>query len=133
MATRTPRPRLFRLERHTDISGISGTGHIADGVLWPDGTATLRWLGEHPSTVFWDRGHTSVDHIHGHGGATSIVFDEPLTLTADQRALAANAVSTALNALGCWHSQDDCRTIADAALNAATGRLDCITTQERTL
>ncbi|MBD2900832.1 hypothetical protein amrb99_98420 [Actinomadura sp. RB99] len=53
---------------------MSGTGHVADGVLWPDGTAAVRWRGEHPSTVAWDRGMASVDHVHLHGGATRIVW-----------------------------------------------------------
>ncbi|MER5482960.1 hypothetical protein ABT024_07050 [Streptomyces sp. NPDC002812] len=77
-ALRAVMPRRFALLRHTDISGVSGTGLVADGVLWPDGTASVRWRGEHPSIVFWDRGQLSVDHVHGHGGATEIVWiDEP--------------------------------------------------------
>ncbi|WP_282698038.1 hypothetical protein [Streptomyces sp. CC208A] len=67
-------PRRFYLQRNTDVTGVSGTGRVADGILWPDGTASVRWLGEHPSIVFWDRGQTSVDHVHGHGGATVIVW-----------------------------------------------------------
>ncbi|BDH04874.1 hypothetical protein [Streptomyces seoulensis] len=66
--------RRFVLRRHRDISGVSGVGDVADGVLWPDGTAVVRWRGEDPSTVHWDRGRTSVDRIHGHGGATEIVW-----------------------------------------------------------
>lgn len=67
-------PRLFVLRRHVDVSGISGTGSVADGVEWPDGTASVRWRGEHPSIVFWDRGRTSVELVHGHGGATEVLF-----------------------------------------------------------
>lgn len=67
-------PRLFVLRRHVDVSGISGTGNVADGVEWPDGTASIRWRGEHPSVVHWDRGRVSVELIHGHGGATEVVF-----------------------------------------------------------
>src|SRR5262249_29579796 len=44
-------PKIFRLNRMTDTSGISGTGIVAYGVLWPDGTAVLRWTGDMPSTV----------------------------------------------------------------------------------
>ncbi|MFD3777327.1 hypothetical protein [Streptomyces sp. NPDC058612] len=73
-----PVPHRFYLLRHHDVSGVSGEGVVADGVLWPDGTASVRWRGEHPSTVHWDRGQVSVDHIHGHQGATEIVWvDEP--------------------------------------------------------
>ncbi|MFD5838198.1 hypothetical protein ACFWHV_32315 [Streptomyces collinus] len=67
-------PLRFVLRRRKDISGISGLGDVADGVLWPDGTASIRWRGEHPSVVFWDRGRVSVEMIHGHQGATEIVF-----------------------------------------------------------
>ena len=71
-------PRRFVLRRHVDVSGISGEGSVADGVLWPDGTASVRWRGEHPSIVFWDRGRVSVEFVHGHQGATEVVFvDSP--------------------------------------------------------
>lgn len=66
-------PRIFHLQRDHDVSGVSGTGRIADGVLWPDGTATLRWRGDRPSTVHWDRLDDAIA-IHGHGGATRIVW-----------------------------------------------------------
>jgi hypothetical protein len=67
-------PLRFTVRRHHDVSGVSGDGNVADGVLWPDGTANIRWRGEHPSAVFWDRGRTSVEFIHGHQGATEIVL-----------------------------------------------------------
>jgi hypothetical protein len=66
-------PRVFTLVRDQDVTGISGTGTVADGVVWPDGTVSIRWRGDRPSIVFWD----SLDHaeaIHGHGGATQIVW-----------------------------------------------------------
>ena len=76
-------PLRFTVRRHHDVSGVSGDGNVADGVLWPDGTANIRWRGEHPSAVFWDRGRVSVEFIHGHQGATEIVLvdqdDEQLT------------------------------------------------------
>lgn len=66
-------PRRFRLERAVDVSGVSGIGVVAHGVLWPDGGVTVRWRGEHPSTVIW-AGIDAVEHVHGHGGATQIVW-----------------------------------------------------------
>ncbi|MCM1974609.1 hypothetical protein [Streptomyces sp. G1] len=70
-------PRLFHLQRDHDVSGVSGTGRVANGVLWPDGTVSLRWIGERPSTVHWDR-LADAEAVHGHGGATRIVWaDEP--------------------------------------------------------
>jgi hypothetical protein len=64
-------PRRFRLIRNRDITGVSGTGHVADGVQWPDGTATVRWRGDRPSTVHWDD-IAHAEAVHGHGGATRI-------------------------------------------------------------
>lgn len=66
-------PRRFYLHRHTDITGVSGTGRVADGVLWPDSTVSIRWRGDRPSTVHWDR-IADAEHVHGHGGHTRIVW-----------------------------------------------------------
>lgn len=66
-------PRRFYLYRGEDETGISGTGVVADGVQWQDGTATLKWLGEHSSEVSW-RAMPDVVHIHGHGGKTMVVW-----------------------------------------------------------
>lgn len=44
---------------------------MAEGLQFTDGTVTLRWLGEIPSTVF----HASVSNVertHGHGGNTRV-------------------------------------------------------------
>lgn len=68
-----PEPRLFHLQRDHDVSGVSGTGRVADGVLWPDGSVTIRWRGERPSSVHWDR-LDDAEHVHGHQGATRIVW-----------------------------------------------------------
>lgn len=61
--------------RDEDVSGISGTGVVAEGVEFADGTVALRWLGGWPtSVVFHDRGIESVRTVHGHGGRTRIEF-----------------------------------------------------------
>ena len=80
LTTQPPQPaaigRPFWLQRNHDVSGVSGTGIVAHGCLWPDGTASVRWVGDRPSTVFWD----SIDDalaVHGHGGHTQIVFADP--------------------------------------------------------
>ncbi|GAA0632306.1 hypothetical protein GCM10010174_61680 [Kutzneria viridogrisea] len=73
MTTDRDEPRLFWLDRRQDVSGISGTGRIADGVQWPDGTVTLRWRGPHASVAHWSS-LADVDAIHGHNGATRIVW-----------------------------------------------------------
>ncbi|WP_442803454.1 hypothetical protein OG411_19200 [Streptomyces pseudogriseolus] len=88
-------PRLFHLERDTDVTGVSGTGRVADGVQWPDGTVALRWIGDRPSTTVWG----SVDDvaaIHGHGGATRIVWADGQP----DRAALRDRITTAISR---WH------------------------------
>ncbi len=67
--------RAFTLQRDTDVSGISGTGVVAEGVEFSDGMVALRWTSTWPtSVVFHERGMESVEAIHGHGGATRVVW-----------------------------------------------------------
>ncbi|UAK38388.1 hypothetical protein K8O93_00885 [Gordonia bronchialis] len=66
--------RTFTLERGTDVTGISGTGTVAEGIQFSDGTVALRWcVGEHRSTVVWGD-IDGVLAIHGHDGATQVVW-----------------------------------------------------------
>lgn len=66
--------RRFVLERNEDVSGVSGTGVVAEGVEFTDGTVVLRWItGEHRSTVVWPS-IRSVEVIHGHDGRTLVKF-----------------------------------------------------------
>ncbi len=68
-------PRSFCLVRKQDKTGVSGTGIVAGGVLFPDGVAVLRWYSDWPtSVVFHDKGMESIEKIHGHDGATEIVW-----------------------------------------------------------
>lgn len=87
MTTPMTEPLRFHLQRDRDISGVSGTGVVALGVRWPDGTASVRWLGERPSIVFWDD-MADAEAVHGHGGAARIVWtdEEQLDETDEQRA-----------------------------------------------
>jgi hypothetical protein len=63
----------FVLYRHRDVSGVSGTGIVADGFEFPDGRVCMRWRGEDGSTVIHDS-ITTVEKIHGHGGNTVVVW-----------------------------------------------------------
>lgn len=63
--------RRFVLYRAEDETGISGTGVVAQGVLFDNGRAVLSWLTEHTSVAVYD----SMEHlvaIHGHGGKTIV-------------------------------------------------------------
>ena len=66
--------RLFQLERDVDVSGVSGTGIVAEGIQFSDARVALRWqVGEHRSTVLWDS-IEAVIAIHGHDGRTRLVW-----------------------------------------------------------
>lgn len=70
--------RRFLLVRQLDVTGISGTGEVAEGIQFSDGTVALRWLtteqtrvGVRPTTVLHvDIG--SVMALHGHDGSTTV-------------------------------------------------------------
>jgi hypothetical protein len=52
---------------------VSGTGVVAEGVQFSDGSVAMRWLSAHRSTVVW--GTLSAAHaVHGHDGKTRFVM-----------------------------------------------------------
>jgi hypothetical protein len=67
--------RVFHFERINDVSGVSGTGRVAEGVEFSDGTCVVRWLTVTSSTCVYDN-FKQMESIHGHGGSTKIVFDQ---------------------------------------------------------
>jgi hypothetical protein len=67
-------PRLFRLIRQVDESGVSGVGHVADGCEFYDGTCVLKWrVAGSALGVYTSIGN--LESIHGHNGATKIVWE----------------------------------------------------------
>ncbi len=69
----TQTPKRFRLVRIADDTGISGAGHVADGVQFPDGTCVLRWRVSKRSTAFYDS-IKDLEAVHGHGSKTVVVW-----------------------------------------------------------
>lgn len=71
----------FTLHRSADPSKVSGTGVVAEG--WESSSGeyvVLVWLTDTPSLcVYRDIRH--VEEIHGHEGATQIVWDSPTQYT----------------------------------------------------
>jgi hypothetical protein len=65
--------RRFQLVRDDDITGISGTGMVALGVVFPTGRVVIQWQGARTSTVVWDSIEDAMA-IHGHNGSTRLVW-----------------------------------------------------------
>lgn len=67
--------RRFMMLRRVDETGVSGIGHIADGVLFEDGTVVVRWRTKTPGTTMF----ASLEHaraVHGHDGQTTFEFHD---------------------------------------------------------
>jgi hypothetical protein len=67
--------RRFMMLRRVDETGVSGTGHIADGVVFHDGTVVVRWRTATPGTTSF----ASLEHaktVHGHDGKTVFEFHD---------------------------------------------------------
>jgi hypothetical protein len=65
--------RRFELYRYRDPGGVSGTGVVAHGCEFVDGSVSLRWLGDNPCTSVW----TDIDSmlaVHGHLGASDVRY-----------------------------------------------------------
>lgn len=72
----TPRERRFHLERAEDVTGTSGTGRVAEGVVFSDGITVLHWLSACQSTNIYGSVE-AVLQVHGHAGATRLIWDDP--------------------------------------------------------
>lgn len=67
--------RGFTLHRMDDETGVSGTGVVAWGVVWPDKSVSMRWVSATPSFLSYQ----CIEHVqavHGHHGKTIIIWDE---------------------------------------------------------
>jgi hypothetical protein len=68
--------RRFYLQRDADVSGVSGTGQVAEGVIFTGGWVAMTWTNEGPRftslSVYPDI--QTVERIHGHGGRTRVVY-----------------------------------------------------------
>lgn len=63
--------RRFLLVRDRDVSGVSGTGVVAEGIQFHDKQCVISWFGQYHSMEV----HPSIEQVmvlHGHGGATRL-------------------------------------------------------------
>lgn len=64
-------PKRFRLHRDVDVSGVSGTGYVASGVEWGDGTVALHWHTVVRSHAIYPS-MDELEVLHGHDGTTKV-------------------------------------------------------------
>ena len=67
--------RLFHLNRIVDETGVSGTGHVAEGVEFPNGKCVMSWLSDISSIAIYDSAEDLIK-IHGHGGSTILEWED---------------------------------------------------------
>lgn len=70
--------RTFVLRRNEDVTGLSGTGDVAEGVVFNSGKVAVAWdptktLAKVVSVVILDS-IEDVEKLHGHDGKTEIVW-----------------------------------------------------------
>lgn len=72
--------RTFEVIRTADVSGVSGTGKIAEGVVFEHGQCVLRWCTtKAPNSFVFFNSHADflVIHCYSHpGNGTKIVYSD---------------------------------------------------------
>ena len=66
----------FWMVRNEDVSGTSGTGLVAEGVLFSNGWCAMTWLTKYKSVSYY-QSIAELEAIHGHNGKTEVVFAYP--------------------------------------------------------
>ena len=63
--------RRFHLIRDEDLSGVSGTGIVAEGIEFDNGKVAICWTTKYHVVSVIDNIHT-LEAVHGHGGLTYV-------------------------------------------------------------
>lgn len=66
----------FYLLRKKDVSGVSGTGLVARGVVFPSHRCVVEWLMPHETLTIFDN-IAQIQLIHGHDGKTELILGSP--------------------------------------------------------
>ncbi len=64
--------RRFVLFRLVDISGVSGTGIVAEGVQFSNGRVCTCWQSHLGCSLELHDSLADLEKIHGHNGATAV-------------------------------------------------------------
>jgi hypothetical protein len=115
-----PLPAMFELHRSHDVTGVSGDGLVAAGMIFPlGGGAAYRWCSLQPPPGYPVRVQQAsvfdsvaeVLAVHGHQGATSMAVTDPRTgVGADRRRpeafMVTTHVPTDVVGWGAWFAED---------------------------
>jgi hypothetical protein len=63
----------FVLVRDEDLTGVSGSGVVAEGIVFTCGQVVIHWLRQ-PFSMGLYQSLEDVIFIHGHGGRTKLQF-----------------------------------------------------------
>jgi len=99
----------FHLERVEDESGVSGTGIVAEGVIFSNGKCAINWLTKYSSIAVYEN-IEDVEFIHGHNGKTKVVLEDALL----------SAAKAALGVIKAWSgwATEDTKIIEDQLRSA---------------
>lgn len=67
--------RRFVLNRKVDVTGTSGTGIVAEGVMFSGGKVALTWFSHYGAVNVYDSMEV-VRILHGHNGSTEIIWKD---------------------------------------------------------
>ena len=70
--------RTFWLHRTKDVTGLSGTGIVCEGVEFSDGRCVMRWIDDTISSIVIHKSIKDIETLHGHGGNTTIIYGNVL-------------------------------------------------------
>lgn len=65
--------KIFTLNRKVDVSGVSGIGIVATGIIFKNKKVVICWEGKYQSIVHWDC-IEDVEKINCHNGSTTIEY-----------------------------------------------------------
>jgi hypothetical protein len=74
--------RNFVLVRDKDVTGRSGTGIVAEGVVFMDGIVILKWLCEPYALGIYESLEDMIS-VHGHEGLTHIEYSLKNTIVSN--------------------------------------------------
>lgn len=66
--------KTFYLVRSEDVHGNSGTGIVAEGIIFDNGMVAMTWLSDIPTVTNFRR-IQDVAKLHGHEGRTIVVVE----------------------------------------------------------